>query len=147
MWVDPYVAPTARVEDVSEGESKFFLWRCWGGGARLWQAFWLVLVLGHAATNFLRFPLLTLAGEEGAFWAGMATVVALNLLFAVFALVSVWRCAPNTDYRVCEAGARGLVILLTAILLWQFVQGAQTVFDLLPTYGGENHLQCNAPDS
>jgi len=56
MWADPYNAPTARVEDVPALESKFFLWRCWGGGARLWQAFWLVLVLGHAALAFLQFP-------------------------------------------------------------------------------------------
>jgi len=146
MWVDPYIAPTARVEDVSEGDSKFFLWRCWGGGARLWQAFWLVLSLGYAAMSFLRFPLLALALEEGLLWAGMVMLVSLNLLFAVFALVSVWRCAPNTNYRICEAGARGLVILLAAIVLWQFVQGAQVTFEMLPKHG-VNHLQCNAPDS
>ena len=146
MWADPYNAPTARVEDVPALESKFFLWRCWGGEARLWQAFWLVLALGYVAMAVLRFPLLTLALEEGLFWAGMASVVALNALFAVFALVSVWRCAPNTNHRIFEASARGLVILLAAIVLWQFVQGAQTAFAMLPKHGG-NHLQCNAPDS
>jgi len=57
-----------------------------------------------------------------------------------------WRCAPNTNYRIFEAGARGLVILLAAIVLWQFVQGAQTAFAMLPKHGGI-HLQYNAPDS
>ena len=77
---------------------------------------------------------------------GIGVVVLLNMLFAVFAFVSLWRCAPNTNYRVFEAGTRGLVILLAAIVLGELVQGAEMASRMMQVQR-VNHLNCAAPTS
>jgi hypothetical protein len=127
MSINPYDTPAAEVDDApsSHPRSAFFLVRCWRGEARLWQAFWLTLVLGYVLLNVLSIAALaTMASLMNT--SGLivfATTLLLNVSFLVFALISVWRCAPNTDYAPMNAAARVVVMLILAVIAVQFVNG------------------------
>jgi len=72
-----------------------------------------------------------LRGGGGYTVAGMAmvicgfgmSIVLQNVAFLIFALISVWRCAPNTDYAPMNAAARIVVVLILAIIAVQFING------------------------
>ena len=127
MSINPYDTPETEVEDApsSHPRSAYFLVRCWRGEARLWQAFWLTLVLGYVLLNVLSIAAIatmaSLMNTAGLIVFG-ATIL-LNVAFLVFALISVWRCAPNTDYAPMNAAARVVVVLILAIIAVQFVNG------------------------
>lgn len=107
------------------GSSGNFFVRCWHGNARLWQAFWLVGVLGKllvVTVATLAAYLLMGAPEED---------VLVYLLFApllggylLYASVSIWRCAPNTKHSIWSVAARVVVIIVVFIwisALWQTI--------------------------
>jgi len=127
MSINPYDAPGAELADVPSAEprSAYFLVRCWRGEARLWQAFWLTLVLGYlllnVATAIVMVALTALMNTTGLIVFAIAVV--FNVSFLVFALVSVWRCAPNTDSPPMNAAARVVVVLVLAIIAVQLVGG------------------------
>jgi len=130
MSVDPYTAPSTRVADptsAAEG-ARPFLVRCWSGEARLWEAFWLVLVLGNVATNLIAYIFLLVASQIGfslTVAIGFGITVLLNLTVLVFALVSVWRCALKTRFVALKLLSRALVIAVIAVFAMQLVQGIQ----------------------
>ena len=118
---DPYAAPAAPLADVGpSGPSRHFLLRCWRGEARLWQAFWLLLVGAYLLINLLALGLVW-----GAWILGEVRVVAaaffmvLNAMQLLFGVISVWRCARNTRYFAAFVIARAFVILLLGIMLLQ----------------------------
>jgi len=75
----------------------FFL-RCWNGSARLWQAYWLVGVIGQL------FVILLLQLSDTLFWHGpqdnfwvKPAAAAVFIVWPIFSGVSIWRCAPNAS--------------------------------------------------
>jgi len=110
-----------------EKSRRNFLSRCWGGEARLWQAFWLLNVLGKIVVfvvvgavgatlwRFTRSPWL-IDLPLGAVLAGYIGLVA----------VSVWRCAPNTDTPAFSALAKlwvPIYVLSMALLVVEAIKG------------------------
>jgi hypothetical protein len=100
----------------------FFL-RCWSGTARLWQAYWLVGVLGQLLVMLL----LMLVGvlfwhsPRDNIWFNSVCVVVV-LVWSVFSGVSIWRCAPNASQPAWGALARAILILSIAygaFAVWQ----------------------------
>jgi ABC-type transport system involved in cytochrome c biogenesis permease component len=97
--------------------SKNFFKRCWQGSARLWQAFWLVGVLGMllvVTVGFLGSFMLMGAFQSDA----LVGVLLLPLLlgYLVFASVSVWRCSHNTNHSTWGVVARIIVVIV--VLVW-----------------------------
>lgn len=127
MSINPYDTPEAQVDDApsSRAASALFLVRCWRGEARLWQAFWLTFVLGYVLLNVLSVAAIAMmASFMNTFGLIVfGTTVLLNVAFLIFALISVWRCAPNTDYAPMNAAARIVVVLILAIIAVQFING------------------------
>ena len=89
-----------------------FFHRCWSGGARLWQAYWLVGVLGQICAMLL----VALIGmflwhspQDNLWFNSVGAVILLG--WAVFSGVSIWRCAPNASHPVWGALARIVLIL------------------------------------
>lgn len=91
----------------------------------MWQAFWLTLVLGYILLNVLSIAAITTMGSlmNTAGLIVFGATILLNVAFLVLALISVWRCAPNTDYAPMNAAARVVVVLILAIIAVQFVNG------------------------
>ena len=100
-----------------------FLSRCWAGSARLWQAYWLVGVLGQ----IIVLALLTVIGmflwnwPEHTSWFDPFSAVVL-LAWMAFASVSIWRCAANCSNPAWGALAKTVVVLSVAygaFTLWR----------------------------
>jgi hypothetical protein len=100
-----------------------FARRCWAGQARLWQAFWLVLMLGCVVFMTLLVLIAGLAPRDGALgnmlWGSVRIV---GIAFLTYALVSVWRCARNTNYAFLGIAARLYVALVVGYLLLEAVR-------------------------
>jgi len=99
--------------------------RCWHGKARLWQAFWLVGMLGKLLVVTIVTPaaymLMGVPEEDVLAYVLFAPLFGGYLLFAS---VSIWRCAPNANHAIWGLGARGMVILVVsiwALALWQTI--------------------------
>ena len=89
-----------------------FFRRCWAGTARLWQAYWLVGVLGQFAVLLLCFAVTYpfWRGPQDNWWSDELSAVLL-LGYLAFASVSIWRCAHNANNPVWGALARTIVVL------------------------------------
>jgi hypothetical protein len=126
---NPYGGPQARVEDSEQSDpgARSSIARFWRGQARLWQAFWLLLVLGYVAmvTLFLVAVALFSSANPTILIIVLVAASTVNIAFFVFALVSVWRCAPNTNTPALTSVARILVLALVALLALQFIQGVR----------------------
>ena len=77
----------------------------WNGKEKLWKVFWLY--------NFLLGTLLLSAMD---YLVGLGTVIEvitylIVLVWAVWVLVSLWRCAFNAKWRIWGYLARALVVL------------------------------------
>lgn len=119
--------------------TRTFLHRCWRGKTLCSEAFWLLLVAGTVAfyiANILAVLLLAMltAGlksmSPGAEDAGLTAVFVwtiasgiANGAFYVFTLVSVWRCAPNTEHRVIKVLVRTVVVIVAVLLVVGLVDG------------------------
>src|SRR5579885_472475 len=104
-----------------------FFVRCWMGQARLWQAYWLVGVLGQFVVLLLCWAITYpfWRGPQDNWWSdGIFLLVFLTYL--VFASVSIWRCAPNANNPVWGAIARALLVmswLYGLFSIWKAVSG------------------------
>ena len=92
----------------------FFL-RCWGGSARLWQAYWLVGVLGQFVVLLLLLAIgmLFWQSPQDTLWYDSVCAVVV-IVWSVFSGVSIWRCAPNASQPAWGAIARTILILSVA---------------------------------
>src|SRR5262245_32027777 len=100
-----------------------FVARCWRGQARLWQAFWLVLMLGCVVVMTLMVLIAGLTPKDGALgdvlWGSVRIV---GIVFLTYALVGVWRCAHNTNYAFLGIAARLYVAFVVGYLLLEAVR-------------------------
>lgn len=108
-----------------------FLADCGRGRARAWQAFWIVLVMGSFVISLLNIPMGIVASLM---YRSGQTVPALAVLFLpsivglcwlVFALVGVWRCAPNANLAVSRVAGRVAVVLVVALVIVQLFAGIE----------------------
>lgn len=113
--------------------TRTFLHRCWRGKVRCSEAFWLLLVTGTVGfyiANILAVLLLAMltAGLKSmspdAEGAGLIAVLVWTFasgiaqgVFYVFALVGVWRCAPNTEHRAIMVLVRTVVVIVAVLLV------------------------------
>jgi len=108
---------------------KDFLTRCWNGEARLWQAFWLVGVLGKVlflvAVAFVGF---WFQSASGSVLVAVSFMVPAIIIFVVFASVSVWRCAPNVKIEPLGALAKVGVIFYVMFMIFLFLRVVLNAF-------------------
>lgn len=103
----------------------------WQGKLELWKAFWIYFVMGHGLvlagscailiasilTGFFVDPGSSAAGATG-LAVGVVIVAAIFLGFAIWATVSVWRCADNCTVKIRGTYARTIVVgYVTALAL------------------------------
>ena len=97
--------------------SQNFFKRCWRGSARLWQAFWLVGVLGMllvVTIGFLGSFMIMGAFQNDALVIFL--LLPLLLGYIVFASASIWRCAHNASHLIWGIIARIIVVIV--VLVW-----------------------------
>lgn len=92
---------------------KTFLCDCFNGKAKLWQAFWLLSFLGGMLLAFIFIGILVPFGLDP---MGIFAMIyqLLMMAFHVFCIISIWRCAPNSEWIGWMYIARVLAVL-TAI--------------------------------
>ena len=88
-------APTAGIRNAFA--------QAWLGLAPLWEAFWLIGVVGHAlvllTTDFLLGLVpRSILNQSAMIWSGTEWVAYLS--YAVFSSICIWRCACNTRATV-----------------------------------------------
>lgn len=111
------------MNSVVAGKRQSFFRRCWSGTARLWQAYWLVGVLGQFIVLFvtvaITYPFRS--GIQENLWTAIVNLIlilinlVLILIYFVYASVSIWRCAPNANNQVWGALAR-----VTVLISWAY---------------------------
>lgn len=94
-----------------EGHIPYFDWsfirRCWNGDLKLWKMFWVVTVGITVAIRLITYA----ATEFNAPLIWWLLVVALGVPLQVWWIVSLWRCAKNTEKRLWTAAARIVVVI------------------------------------
>jgi len=111
------------MKPVTPEKSQNFFKRCWQGSAHLWQAFWLIGVLGKLLVVTIGFlgSFMIMGAFQNDALVGVL-LVPLLLGYLVFASVSVWRCANNTKHLLWRVLARivvAIVIVVWALSAWQ----------------------------
>lgn len=91
---------------VGVASTRGFIGRAWRGEEKLWKVFWLYGVVGGIVLQTL---ITVLAGVGGMFLAIPGLI--LMLAFAVWNIVSVWRCAWNAKAKVWGYIVRVLCVL------------------------------------
>ena len=89
----------------------------WQGNRPLWEAFWVFgvgipLVIKGLLLAFIRFS----GAPAGAAITILGAALVLEL---VFALVSVWRCSPNTSRKTWFFMVRGWAILVPLTVFYR----------------------------
>jgi len=96
----------------------------WQGRLPLWRAFWFYFVCGHGVIIGLGCGLIvvamlagfavdgsTLSGGAVGLAFGIGVLILVFSVFAVWASVAVWRCAPNCLDKRWKSRARAIVAL------------------------------------
>ncbi len=97
--------------------------RYWRGQGRLVIAFWIIGVIGAIVLNVVQQVMIALGLMLYYFEkAGASTVTPLIyaafglwIVYAIYASVSIWRCAFNTSWPAWGYLARGCVILVLTL--------------------------------
>lgn len=102
----------------------------WQGRLPLWKVFWLYFVFGHGIIGGLGCGLIvfgmlfgfaidgsTLAGGAGGLAVGIGALVIAFTVFAVWSVVSVWRCAPNCLDKRWGPRARAVMVVYGLLLM------------------------------
>lgn len=90
----------------------------WEGKASLASAYWLVGVLGSAVFSVF----FKLAAHPAAHSIAGLLIFIAYCPYAIFALVSIWRCAWNSSWRVWGYIARALVVVNGLMLLFYLIE-------------------------
>ena len=112
------------------------MWKlAWRGQVPLWRAFWVYFVMGHGVilglgcgmlvfsllAGFIVNPSSSTSGVTGLAMAG-TVIILVFLVFAVWAVVTVWRCANNCTVKIRGSYARALMIGYVTILALPIVK-------------------------
>jgi len=120
---NPDRAPVAQVADVRTASGSLLL-RAWRGEAHLSQVFWLIFFRGFALVFLLSFVLFGTFARTAPFIT-TATVITYTVLFALFVLVSVYRCAWRTAQLGWGTLASLVVILASGVVVLLSLHGLQ----------------------
>jgi len=95
---------------------KNIVFRLWKGEDRLWRAFWLAWLLGGVLIG-LATAVLVDAGLLSALMAAVARV-----FYIIYSSIAVWRNAFNCDKPVWGYGARLLMVVSIAALVFDIAR-------------------------
>jgi hypothetical protein len=110
---NPYAPPASKVSSAapsrraieSRRDPNFFA-RCWGGSARLWQAYWVLGILGQFVVLVVITSMSAMVASRPGSSAILAVPWLVYSLYVIFCWVCIWRCAHNTDNQVWGGLAR-----------------------------------------
>lgn len=84
---------------------RHFLVSFWRGEERLWRAYWVAGVFGSWAVSTLAVLMINAGFLPWQVGIGLAFV------YALYAAVVIWRCAPNSNWRWWGIAARTTLVL------------------------------------
>jgi len=94
------------MESTSETEKKSLFLRCWEGDIKLWQAFWLVHILGFIFSCLIglmpQLAVLALLNIRLPMFITFLPVIAMG----VFSTVTLWRSSPDPKVSILGALVR-----------------------------------------
>lgn len=110
---DPALIPAATTE-----KRMFIVKRAWKGEERLWKVFWIFNVLGFYVIGFMQQVVISIesAGALNHGYGRLLTILfgLLTIIYFIWAITSLWRCAFNTGSRVW--GYLGRVFVVAVIV-------------------------------
>ena len=106
----------------------FFVLRFWRGAGPLWQVYW-VYGVGVSCALAAAFAAALFADNV----AMQQLLLPVILVYTIWVVVSVWRCAPNTGKEVYTHLARGLTVAWALNVVFLLIA---LEFDLLARYLG-----------
>ena len=121
LFVQPFtlhrIMQSCLMSEIGINKRAGILVRLWRGEERLWKAYWLIGVLGGWAVqsivvNLVLFEIVPVIPG-----------VAVSVLYALYAFVTIWRCAFNTARRFWGLLARGLIIVLPLLAIGELFLG------------------------
>jgi len=105
--------------------------RCWHGRELLWKVFWGYVLFGHGIVLGCALGVMVLgmvlgfAVDPGSLDAGlvglsvgMGLLLVTFLVYGLFAMTALWRCAGNTTSQGATVAARGIVVAYAATMIW-----------------------------
>lgn len=101
---------------MQNNQRKGVLARCFSGELELWKAFWLIYFPVATILTLTRKVLTEHAsrtGETTALYFG----ILLSLVFGVWIVISIWRCAPNVKWRAMFFIARAWAIINAMVII------------------------------
>ncbi len=109
-----------------EGLMLEFLKKSWNGSEKLWKVFWLYYFLVNIVLNI---ALKMLPG----FFGSLPNLLAIPIMVIVWAyivwiLVSLWRCAFNTEWKVMGYVVRVIVVIFAVLTVLSLGGGAMGSF-------------------
>jgi len=142
---NPERVPVAPVADV-RAMSRSLLLRAWRGEAHLSQVFWLIFFRGFAVVFLLSIVFFWTFGPTAPIIT-TATVIGYTVLFSLFVLVSVYRCAWRTAQLGWGTLASLVVIVASGVIVVFSLHGlrVQQVRDVLRQLPPTNAPSNTAP--
>jgi hypothetical protein len=114
-----------------------FLHSAWLGNSALWPVFWPFFLLVNGILFYIDYRVMNVTYTI----ASWKTVHGMLFLPIVWWTVSVWRCSPNTHYKIWGSAARTITLYLFFEYILRFIISTQypnTFFDcrlLIMEYG------------
>ena len=108
-----------------------FLRKYWKGEEKLWKVFWIWTLIPHVIFHFLQESI----GETS---GGVNLILLMWIPFGIYAvwiLISLWRCSPNVGWSGFKVLARIFVILEGFIfgIVLLFTTYMWLIFKVVPT--------------
>ena len=113
--------PSAQVLATTKKIQISAIARAWKGEERLWRVFWIYVILGSVVINLVQTILVSIetAGEITRVWNIIIVGVwsFISLLYFIWAMTSLWKCAFNTRWKGLGNLSRAFVILVLISVL------------------------------
>jgi hypothetical protein len=101
---NPYAPPNAAIGDLPGGTSSTFITLYWSGRGKLWKIYWMY----GTFVGWLLVPIYILAARSG---IPVRAISGALLPYRVWVVVSIWRCAFNSESRTWGYVARILAVI------------------------------------
>ena len=84
----------------------------WKGERQLWQAFWLLFILGYLALLVITASIYIALKDILSYRILDVINLVLNVPFLIYASIATWRCSKNTKWTIWTWLARCIIILI-----------------------------------
>ena len=100
---------------------EFFFFNYWNGKEKLWKAFWLIGMLGRIIVALIVIIFLQIGQIIGLTWSIAILSILFILIYIIWSVVSIWRCAFNTKNKNWGHAARIIISMDLFVGIFQTI--------------------------